>query len=44
MTFFDFLFAIGFWQWVGVICLASVLAGGIGATVGAVLGSRRSDK
>lgn len=29
MTLFDFLAQAGFWQWVGILCLASITVQGI---------------
>ena len=33
MSAYEFLLALGFWQWVGVLCLAGIAAQGFAAGV-----------
>jgi len=44
MNLYEFLFALGFWQWVGVILLASTLSSGCVALLGAVARIIKSPK
>lgn len=42
MNPYDFLLALGFWQWVGVLMLAAIVAAGATDIVSAIFRSFRS--
>jgi len=33
----EFLLALGFWQWIGVLCLAGIVFGSVAAAIAAVV-------
>lgn len=42
MNAYEFLLTLGFWQWLGLIMLATAIFGGLGAAIGSAI--HRNDK